>query len=65
LDSSLPSVRSLDSTTPHDIKVHEAQPALPHYAQFLCTLGILDDEFIALEAVGQGGDAGWANFGHR
>ncbi len=40
-----------------------ARPATLH--QLFCALGILDDEFVALEAIGRGGDAGQADFGHR
>ncbi len=39
------------------------RPATLH--QPLCVLGVLVDQFIALEAVGRDRDAGRADFGHR
>jgi hypothetical protein len=47
---------------PHDINVCAAQPVLPHCTSFFVRL---DDEFVTLEAVGWGEDAGQVNFGHR
>ncbi len=35
-----------------------------HTAHLLCALAILDDQFVALEAIGRGEDAGRADFGH-